>query len=62
MQVVCVSVMCADGARSGHFQEVVFAIINDHNAVGEHAPEGNFQSFKRALPVIAEQAVRRSPL
>ncbi len=34
----------------GCFEEIVFAILDDHNAGKEHNPEGNFQPFKRLFP------------
>jgi uncharacterized protein (TIGR02452 family) len=34
----------------GCFEEIVFAILDDHNAGREHNPEGNFLPFKRLIP------------
>jgi len=34
----------------GCFEEIVFAVLDDHNTGKEHNPEGNFAPFKRQFP------------
>lgn len=34
-----------DGIGIGVFREILFAIVDDHNARRTHNPEGNFKPF-----------------